>query len=188
MSNSAEQNYHPPKSNYYYTQTSSNTNNIPNEQLNFTTQQSFISHNAQQAQNYLPNRMSRNGANVSFEQNSTHYQQNQNLRANSTRPRDTFLRRLRSIPKFNGDSYAQLREFIDVTESLFISCINRTEENELYEQILLQVRGEARNVVLSLNNGDWEITKKALIKYFAYLANRDILTSQLENARQYEGE
>lgn len=104
------------------------------------------------------------------------------------RPRETFLRRLRCIPKFNGDNYAQLKEFIDVTESLYISCNNESEENELFEQILLQLRGEARNVVLTLNNPDWQTIKNKLLKYFSYLANKEILSSQLENARQEENE
>lgn len=79
-------------------------------------------------------------------------------------------------------------EFIEVIESLYVSCANENEENELYEQIFLQVRGEARNLVASLNNQDWEIIKSTLLKNFAYLANREILTSQLENVRQFEGE
>lgn len=73
-------------------------------------------------------------------------------------------------------------------ESLYISCANESEENELYEQILLQVRGEARNIVTSLNNPEWETIKNKLLKHFSYLANEEILTSQLENARQEENE
>lgn len=111
-----------------------------------------------------------------------------NARRKLDRPRDTFLRRLRCIPKFSGDSYAQLIDFIEVIESLFVSCLNESEENELYQQILLQLRGEARNVVLALNNNDWYIIKEKLLSYFAYLANKEILTSQLENARQQENE
>lgn len=114
--------------------------------------------------------------------------QPRNPRINLDRPRDTFLRRLRCIPKFSGDSYAQLKEFIEVIESLFISCFNESEEDELYQQILLQLRGEARNVVLALNNNDWHSIKNKLLTYFAYLANKEILSSQLENARQQENE
>lgn len=106
------------------------------------------------------------------------YDQNQRIK-----PRDTFLRRLRCIPKFNGENYSQLKEFIDVVESLYVSCSNQNEENELYEQILLQVRGEARNLIMSLNNPDWLAIKNKLLKDFAYLANKEILTTQLENAR-----
>lgn len=104
------------------------------------------------------------------------------------KPRETFLRRLRCIPKFNGENYSQLKEFIEVSESLYISCLNEAETNELYEQILLQLRGEARNVVIALNNPNWEIIKNKLLKYFSHLANKEILTSQLENARQEENE
>lgn len=104
------------------------------------------------------------------------------------RPRDTFLRRLRSIPKFNGESFSQLKEFIDVAETLFLSCTNESELNEFYDQIYLQIRGEARNIIIALNNPDWEIIRDKLLSYFAYLSNKDILTSQLENARQEQNE
>lgn len=104
------------------------------------------------------------------------------------KPRDTFLRRLRCIPKFNGESYAQLKEFMEVSESLYISCDNEAEETEFYQQMLLQLRGEARTVVTSINNPDWEKIKGKLLKYFSYLSNKEILTSQLENARQEENE
>lgn len=102
------------------------------------------------------------------------------------KPRDTFLRRLRLIPIFNGETFAQLREFIEVAESLFISRKYISEEDEFYEQILLQLRGEARNIVLTLNEVNWDSIKKALLKNFNYLANKEILMSQLENARQEE--
>lgn len=103
-------------------------------------------------------------------------------------PRDTFLRRLRLIPKFDGESYSQLREFIEVVDSLHISCINQYEEDELFQQILLQLRGESRNLVLSINNPTWETLKNRLLKHFKYLANKEILTSQLENIRQLKDE
>lgn len=106
----------------------------------------------------------------------------------SARPRDTFLRRLRCIPKFNGDSFQQMKEFIDVVDSLYISATNENEESELSEQTLLQLRGEARNIIMSLNNSNWSSVKNKLLKHFNYLANKEILTSQLENAHQEENE
>lgn len=104
------------------------------------------------------------------------------------KPRDTFLRRLRAIPKFNGESYRQLKEFIEVTDSLYVSCANQVEQNELYEQILVQLRGEARKAMTDLQIINWEAIKDKLLKDFAYLANKDTLNSQLEGARQYQGE
>lgn len=103
-------------------------------------------------------------------------------------PRDTFLRRLRSIPKFDGEGYAQLKEFIEVVDSLYISCANQSEEDELSQQTLLQLRGEARNIIMALGDTDWRSIKSKLLKYFKYLANKDILTSQLENVRQLKDE
>lgn len=122
--------------------------------------------------------------NFPYEQNFI----NQQIQVPRNKPRETFLRRLRFIPKFSGDSFTQLNEFIDVVESLYVSCRNESEENELYEQISLQLRGEAKNFILALDNPDWETIKNSLLKYFAYLANKEILTSQLENARQYKDE
>lgn len=51
--------------------------------------------------------------------------------------RHQFLRRLKSIPKFDGNSYKELIEFIDICDTLYASCWNQSEENEFYEQMLL---------------------------------------------------
>lgn len=187
MNISAEGNYFQADPRFYYAQAQSNQGNTRNEQMNVSARQSFIPQNVQSQSNYL-NSMPRNGTNMPFEQNSGYLQPIQNTHIGYAQPRQTFLRRLRCIPIFNGDSFAQLKEFIEVTESLYISCINEGEENELYEQILLQVRGEARNLVMSLENPEWESIKNRLLTHFSYLANKDILTSKLENARQEDYE
>lgn len=111
-----------------------------------------------------------------------------NFQPNRDMPRDTFLRRLRSIPKFDGEGFAQLKEFIEVVDSLHITCMNQSEEDELSQQTLLQLRGEARNVIMTLKNTSWGSIKNKLLKYFNYLANKEILTSQLENIRQNKDE
>lgn len=103
-------------------------------------------------------------------------------------PRKSFLKRLNDIPKFNGESFQSLTDFIDTCETLFCSVENDLEEREFFEQMMLRLRGEARNVVTQLDNSNWRSIKQALRSHFAYLSNKDILTSQLENLRQEKDE
>ena len=86
--------------------------------------------------------------------------------------RRQFLRRLKSILKFDGNSYRELIDFVDIA----------------YEQMILQLRGEAKQVVTNLANSEWSVMKSKLYKHFSYLANKDVLTSQLENMRQEKDE
>lgn len=102
--------------------------------------------------------------------------------------RDSFLRRLRIIPKFSGDSFKDLRDFIDTAETLYYSCLNGAEEQEFYEQMALQLRGEPKLIVSRLENLEWVNVKETLLKKFAYLSNKDVLTSQIENLHQEQGE
>lgn len=102
--------------------------------------------------------------------------------------RSTFLLRLRKMPKFNGESYLQLKEFIEFVDTLFKDCSNNTEADELYIQICLQIRGEAKDVMKSASSQDWQTIKEALLKYFAYLGNKQLLSSQIQNARQQRDE
>lgn len=104
------------------------------------------------------------------------------------KPRESYLRRLRSIPIFDGDSFKQLRDFIDISESLFYSSNNNSEKNEFFEQTLLQIRGEARNVVKNIDEQNWELIKNTLLSHFDYLANKELITSKLENLRQEKKE
>lgn len=187
MNNRTQSNNNGPEPRAYNTQPQSNRDNVRNEQINITPQTNFPVQNFQIHPN-AAYQNPRQGLNMPPEQISGNFYQNENVHINSARPRDTFLRRLRCIPKFNGDTFPQLKEFIDVVESLYVSCANENEENELYEQILLQVRGEARNIVMALNNPEWETIKNKLLSHFSYLANKEILTSQIENARQEEKE
>lgn len=114
--------------------------------------------------------------------------QGQNLQIEREKPRKTFLYRLNNIPIFNGESFSQLKEFIDVVDSLSLTTKNEAEKNELYEQVLLQLRGEAKTVIGDMNNADWITIKENLLKYFNFLANKEILTSQLENVHQEQNE
>ena len=107
---------------------------------------------------------------------------------NAQTARNSFLRRLRLIPKFDGASFKELRDFIETTESLYLSCINEVEETEFFEQMVLQLRGEARRAMLEVNEASYEAIKNKLMSHFSYLSNKDILNSQLENLRQEKDE
>lgn len=92
------------------------------------------------------------------------------------------------IPKFNGESYKALRNFLDIANALNESWINKVEKNELIDTLNLQLRSEARNVVGDLYESSFEEMRDKLLKYFAYLVNKEVVTSQLENIRQNEKE
>lgn len=98
------------------------------------------------------------------------HSQNENENQNTARPRNSFLRRLKSIPAFNGGTYAEMRDLIDVVDTLFVSLQNQTEKIEFYDQLLLQIRGEARKAVESLDRTDWQAIREKLQNYFSYLA------------------
>ena len=115
------------------------------------------------------------------------YDQYNSMRGNH-QPRKSFLKRLNDIPKFNGESFQKLTDFIDTCETLYCSIENDSEEREFFDQMMLRLRGEARNVVTKLENLNWRSIRTALRSHFAYLSNKDILTRQLENLRQEKDE
>lgn len=119
-----------------------------------------------------------------FEQWSPNVPRENQLNTNEIKPRDTFLRRLRAIPIFNGESYTDLRDFIDIADTLYCSCTNQVEENEFFDQLMLQIRGEARIAVYDNDDPTWEGIKAKLLSYFSFLSNKEIITSKLENLRQ----
>lgn len=112
----------------------------------------------------------------------------QPLYRNQSQIRDSYSRRLRLVPIFNGESFKTLRDFLDIVEALDQSCINEAEQNELIETLNLQLRGEAREVVKNLYETNFNDMKRKLLDHFAYLKNKDIVTSQLENLHQEQKE
>lgn len=110
---------------------------------------------------------------------------NRNLnRGQNQQIRKTFMFRLKEIPKFNGENYQQLIDFIDAMDTLSSSCMNENEETELHLQMMLQLRGEARSVISNMEDQNWYNIKPKLRSHFSHLSNRNIITSQLENLRQ----
>ena len=98
------------------------------------------------------------------------------------------MRRLRLIPKFNGESFQELEDFIDICETLYYSCISPAESNEFYEQMMLQLRGEPRLFVSSMESLEWDDIKEGLLEKYAHLSNKILISSQIENMRQEKDE
>lgn len=137
--------------------------------------------NVRNAQQFLQNNINNNAPQ---NQNSQQYDQGHN----HANPRNSFLKRLKLIPKFSGESHKELKEFIDTAETLYYSCMNDAEEQEFYEQMTLQLHGEARTVVKNMQNLDWETIKDKFMKYFSFLSNKEIIQSKLENLHQEKDE
>lgn len=119
-------------------------------------------------------------------------QPEQDPTVNSNRMQETvrtsFLKRLKLIPKFSGDTYKEMKDFLDISGTLYCSCANEAEEREFYEHLVLQLRGECKSLVNNLPYLDFELIKDTLLKYFAHLSNKDIVQSQIENLHQEKKE
>lgn len=102
--------------------------------------------------------------------------------------RKSFLKRLEAIPIFRGETYSELRDFIDIADTLYVTILNQIEKDEFYHQLILQIRGEARNAIADLDETNWQSIRTRLREYFSYLANKDIINSKLENLRQLKNE
>lgn len=113
---------------------------------------------------------------------------NSNMGVNLLPVRQQFLRRLKLIPKFDGATHKELIYFIDIADTLYNSCMNEYEETEFQEQMALQLRGEARQVLNDARDSNWETLKTKLYTHFSHLANKDVLNSQLENMKQEKDE
>lgn len=171
---------------YYDDQNDFNFNNREQKISNLNSnpnQQRRVNFDLPANQNY-----SYNNSNM---QNDSGYRSNENFNIQPERNnsvRQSFLKRLKMIPKFSGDSFKELKDFLDISETLFFSCNNEAEEQEFFEYLLLQVRGEARSLIGRMRNLDWENIKSTFSKHFAYLANKNVIQSQLENLHQEKDE
>lgn len=103
-------------------------------------------------------------------------------------PRTTFLKRLKGIPSFEGDTYKELKKFITKADTLYQYARNKSEEDEFFQQMMFQLGEEPRNLLITMNDPSWETIKQKLMKHFSYLSNKEILTSQIENLRQEKDE
>lgn len=102
--------------------------------------------------------------------------------------RDSYVRRLRLLPIFNAESYKQLHEFLEIAETLYYAYTNESEKTEFMDTINLQLRGEAKNIIGNVYDRNFEEIKHTLLRHFAYLNNKNIVSSQLENLRQETNE
>lgn len=165
-----------------YTMTPQNVNNIDNSHENVALQRDEL--NQTQPQQNAQNQLLRDD----FDNPNQIHALMPNINQNYGTLRPSFLRRLKSIPAVKGESYAELRDFIDITDTLFVSIRTNDEEMEFYDQLLLQIRGEARKAIESLDKTEWQAIREKLQTYFAYMANKDIINSKLENLRQEKDE
>lgn len=102
---------------------------------------------------------------------------------NEMRIRSVYLKRLNNIPEFDGETFENLKKFIEKVETLYCSG-NELEKRELFEHVMLKTNGEARNIFYSFDTFDWKAIKPALLKHYAHLCNKNLITTQLENIRQ----
>ncbi|XP_055326357.1 histone-lysine N-methyltransferase, H3 lysine-79 specific-like [Sitodiplosis mosellana] len=108
---------------------------------------------------------------------------NRNNRNSSNGARDTFVRKLRQMPNFSGESLQKLKDFIQIGDLFMEECLNETERDEFYFQVKYNLRGEARDILQHVQN-DWYEIRNALKERFTHLADRDIINSKLENLHQ----
>lgn len=123
-----------------------------------------------------------------FRSTSQNRNSNMNFERNSNKARPIFLKRLNNIPEFDGESFENLKKFLDKVETLYYSATNNAESNELFEHVLLKLNGEARDLIVALDHFDWADIKSALVQHYAHLCNKNLVTTQLENIRQGEKE
>lgn len=102
--------------------------------------------------------------------------------------RATLMRHLREIPIFGGETFVELKDFMDIAHTIYVTITNKTEGMEFYHQLTLQIRGEARTAIENLRETKWQTIRTKLREYFSYLINKDIINSKLESPRQEKNE
>lgn len=164
-----------------------NRSQNPSREVHFERDFENVRNNPQHSVSMEPMNIGQNDFNETYTLNEPHVWQN-NLNTNLENPRMIFLKRLNNIPEFDGETFDNLKKFVEKSETLFHSSVNDAERTELFEQILIKANGEARNVITSLDNPDWEMIKKALYSHYSHLCNKSLITTQLENLRQKKDE
>lgn len=116
------------------------------------------------------------------------FDENPRNRFNHQEPqcRRSFLRYLDSIPIFTGRSHEDLQSFVEVCDRIDNICENESEYGEFLTRVKFQLRGKAYAISASLN--DWMDIRSNILSKYEYLANHDILDSQIENLRQEKDE
>lgn len=153
----------------------------------------FITHNNQYSQQIDDIRNQNNSSqpnNSSNRENSYdfpnyHASHNESQSHNSL-CRNSFLRQLRSIPAFDGESRKDLMNFLDIGNTLNAFARNEAEYCEFIMQVCIQLRGHAKSVIT--DDPDWHRIKENLLKQFSYLNNRDLTNSKIESLSQNKNE
>lgn len=138
--------------------------------------------------NPLLNRTARNTEQIPQLDRTIHEGEPRTQVQRQTVARESYSRRLKHIPIFDGESYKDLRNFLDIAKALDEQWTNEAEKNELIDTLNLNLRSEARDVVGDLYETTFDEMKDKLLKHFSYLANKEVVTSQLENLRQGKNE
>lgn len=175
------------------------TNNLP-QQTHFSepnnavrSENNQFRRNLSQSRNLSPPRNNNN--NNEYNPNNGPYNNSRNFMGEtndrSFQYRDTsccasFIRYIKKIPSFSGQSHEDLINFIEICDTINALCINDSEYNEFITNIIFQVRGEARSALP--DSHEWTDIRKNLLSSFKYLSNRTILDSQIENLRQEKDE
>lgn len=155
--------------------------NYNDNQMNFSRNRIYDEENEYQFNRVIPNRINFSRINQNNYIHASEYE-------NQYIPRSTYLKRLKQIPSFNGDSYKELKTFITKADTLYYSTANNIERKEFFEQITFQLGEEPQNLLIHFNNPSWETIKKKLLQHYSYLSNKEILTSQIENLHQEKEE
>lgn len=118
--------------------------------------------------NELFNDRDQNSRQNQYEQEQPQSGKPENYHPTPEKPREQYLRRLRQLPIFDGESHKSMRNFIEIAQALNDSWTNEAEKNELIDTINIQLRGEARQAVGDLNKISFEEMKDKLFSAFPY--------------------
>lgn len=137
------------------------TNNLP-QQTHFSepnnavrSENNQFRRNLSQSRNLSPPRNNNN--NNEYNPNNGPYNNSRNFMGEtndrSFQYRDTsccasFIRYIKKIPSFSGQSHEDLINFIEICDTINALCINDSEYNEFITNIIFQVRGEARSAIV----------------------------------------
>lgn len=145
--------------------------------------------NFPQPRNLSPSRTNNNEYNPNNNNNSRHFIGETNDRLSQYRDnscRASFIRYIKKIPTFSGQSHGELLNFIEICDTINALCTNNSEYEEFITNIIFQLRGEARSALP--DSQEWIDIRAKLMSSFKYLSNRTILDSQIENLRQEKDE
>lgn len=127
-----------------------------------------------------------NTSNLERNRNTSNSRENRAYTSQDQHCRRTFLRNLDNIPLFSGKSYTELRNFIEICDSINDHFENDAEYNEFMMKVSFQLRGDARSVLT--NNANWAHIKNELFSKYDHLSDLTVLDSKISNLHQEKTE